>query len=246
MLARVLALLALCGLSHAAELPAIFQTCHVNDVDFNTCLAKAIEDALYKLKDGEETLGLAPIGPLHVVEMSLDLGEGPISFALKVRDLVVAGMENTTIVSVELDPKKHVLVMKFKLDHLRLDFQYTASGHILVVPIKGGGPAFFEMDNLFGTHIVSTEPVEREGKTYWTIANYTINIEPKAMRCHFDDILKGNSEVSDKVNGFLNSEWKLFYKQIQGPAEEAYAKLFKHLASRVFDQVPITDIFRDI
>ncbi|XP_026276952.1 protein takeout-like [Frankliniella occidentalis] len=246
MLAKVLVLLALSGLSFSAKLPSNFQTCHVNDVEFSTCLAKAIEDALHSLKDGEKTLGIAPIDPLHVDEMTLDLGSGPISIVLSAKDLNIVGLHSTTVDSAELDSKKHVLVVKAQTKHLRLDFQYKATGQILVVPVRGDGPAFFEFDDVATTHVITGEPVERKGKTYWTITDYKVNIEPKKMKCHFTDLIKGNSQVSEQVNGFLNGDWKLFYKQIQGPAQEAFSAMFKQLAGRVFDRVPITDIYQDI
>ncbi|KAK3916066.1 Protein takeout [Frankliniella fusca] len=246
MFAHALLLLALSGLSLAAKLPADYTTCHVNDVEFNTCLAGAIKGAINKLKDGDKALGLPSIGPLIVDDMTLDLGSGPITLVLNAQNLSIAGLEATTVESAELDTKKHVLTVRAHTPHLRLDFQYRASGKILVIAVKGDGPAFFEFDDVSTTHVISAEPVERKGKTYWKISDYGLDIAPKEMRCHFHELLKGNKQVSEQVNGFLNSDWKLFYKQIQGPAQDAFRAMFKQMAARVFDRIPINEIYQDI
>lgn len=51
--------------------------------------------------------------------------------------------------------------------------------------------------------------------------------------------------AGEQVNGFLNSDWKLFFQQIKGPAEEAFGQIFKSMSQRVFGRVPIGDIFLD-
>lgn len=50
----------------------------------------------------------------------------------------------------------------------------------------------------------------------------------------------------EQVNTVLNTEWKLFYQQIKAPAAEAFSEIFKAMATRVFDRVPIADVYLDI
>ncbi|KAJ1519758.1 hypothetical protein ONE63_005014 [Megalurothrips usitatus] len=227
-------------------LAASYSACSVNDADFETCLAKAIEDAVNKLKAGEKSLGLPSIDPLHVDEVSLDLGKGPITLVLDIKDLDVVGLSSTTFKSTKLDREKRQLIMDCHTQHLRMDFQYKAGGKILVIAVQGDGPAFFEYDDVNSTHTISFKPVEKKGKTYWAVDDYKLDITPGSMKSHFQDLLKGNKAVSDQVNTFLNTEWKQFYQQIKGPGQDAVSDILKQFASRVFDRVPVGDIFKDV
>lgn len=242
----VVAVLALCGAALAAKLPPDFKSCSVKSADFSKCLTKAIQGAVIKLRDGEKTLGLPTIAPLHVDALTLDLGQGPISLVLDVKDLDVKGLELSEVKSAELNTKTKTLVVKAFTKGLRLDFQYKAKGKILVVAVQGDGPAFFEFDDIESTLTITAEEVEKKGKKYWKVNAFDVDISPNGMRCHFHELLKGNKAVSEQVNNVLNTEWKQFYQQIKKPAQEAFGEIFKAMAMRVFDRVPIGDIYLDL
>ncbi|KAJ1519576.1 hypothetical protein ONE63_004851 [Megalurothrips usitatus] len=245
--AIALALLALGGAGLAAKLPAGYPTCNVKAADLSTCLAKAVDAVIHKLKDGDKALGLPSDDPLHVKEIVLDLGHGgPISILLTVKDLDVRGLSKSIWKSAKLDTQKHELVLEALTEHMRMDFQYTASGKILVIAVQGDGPAFFEFDNVNSTHTLKFKPVHKKDKTFWTVTDYKMDINPGAMRSHLTDLLKGNKAVSDQINAFLNTEWRQFYAQIKGPGEEAFGTILKSMSQRVFDRIPITDIFINV
>ncbi|XP_034234948.1 protein takeout-like [Thrips palmi] len=240
-----LVLLALCAASLAARLPGSWPTCQYKDPNFNKCLSSSIEKVVYLLKDGDKQLGLNPIGPLKVDEMTLDLGSGPFSLLLNAKDISFQGLEKTTFKEASVDMDKHEIKLKAFTPNMRLDFMYQASGKILVIAVKGDGPANIELDAPTTDVVIKGEPFQKKGKTYWNITDFKIDIAPTHMKSHFHELLKGNAAVSEQVNGFLNSDWKLFFQQIKGPAEEAFGQIFKSMAQRVFSRVPINDIFLD-
>lgn len=44
---------------------------------------------------------------------------------------------------------------------------------------------------------ILAEPFEKKGKTYWNIVDFKIDMMPKHMKSHFQDLLKGNAAVSE-------------------------------------------------
>lgn len=52
--------------------------------------------------------------------------------------------------------------------------------------------------------------------------------------------------TGEQVNGFLNEDWQLFFDQIKGPASESFGSIFQQFSARVFNRVPVSDIFLDI
>ncbi|KAJ1519577.1 hypothetical protein ONE63_004852 [Megalurothrips usitatus] len=156
------------------------------------------------------------------------------------------GLSKSIWKSAKLDTKKHELVLEAFSKYLRMDFQYEATGKILVITVQGNGPAFIEFDNLNSTHTLKFKPVNNKGKTFWTVTDYTTEINPGAMRSKLPNLLKGNQLASDQLSEFLNTDWKLFWAQIKGPGEESYGQIVKSMAQRVFDQIPIADIFKNI
>lgn len=46
---------------------------------------------------GEKSLGLPPIGPLIIDEMTLDLGSGPIPLVLDARNISIKGLDTSSV-----------------------------------------------------------------------------------------------------------------------------------------------------
>ena len=66
-------------------------------------------------------------------------------------DIIVSITHFSRAPGYSLDAQKNLLTVTAFTPRLRLDFTYTATGRILLVAVKGEGPAFFEF-GLFPKH----------------------------------------------------------------------------------------------
>lgn len=72
--------------------------CHFGDTE---CLKKTITEYAVKYRDGRRDLGLVPIDPLQVDEVSINQGNmSPVNINLKFKDLKCHGLSNAIVKNV--------------------------------------------------------------------------------------------------------------------------------------------------
>lgn len=49
--------------------------------------------------------------------------------------------------------------------------------------------------------------------------------------------------LEDQTNRFLNENWKDLFEELKPSFQDSFSALFKEIAARVFDRVPIKDMF---
>lgn len=73
--------------------------CHYGD---RACLKKTINEYAVTLKNGRRELGLVPIDPLQVDEVSIDQGtNSPVNVNIKFKNLKCFGLSTAKVLSVK-------------------------------------------------------------------------------------------------------------------------------------------------
>ena len=78
---------------------SFIETCFMSEPDFPTCNAHSVQEIFANLKDGLPEIGLPPIDPLNVTEISLLQGSGPVSINATLMNVRIFGFSKAIVKS---------------------------------------------------------------------------------------------------------------------------------------------------
>ena len=67
--------------------------CNRNENGFNVCLSNAIEDAVRNLNKWYKEVGLPSLHPLQIPALTIEAGQGTVSFQQKYKNVTVWGFD---------------------------------------------------------------------------------------------------------------------------------------------------------
>ncbi|XP_050316088.1 protein takeout-like [Anthonomus grandis grandis] len=220
-----------------------FPTCKVNEPEFQACLDKAIEGGIKFLKKGLPGYNLAALEPFTLPSLQIGAGEGAVHLVQNYKDVMIHGFTDVIVNNSHVDLEKKTL--SFSTFHPRLsqNSEYDINGKILVLPVRGKGPSFLTLENLFSNHVLQFDETQKDGKTYWVPKDYSLKMYPNHATYKFDNLFDGNKLLGDNINELINKEWMTIFEDVGQGYAAAYAKIFLSYAKKIFGKAPINEIF---
>ncbi|ENN77586.1 hypothetical protein D910_12438 [Dendroctonus ponderosae] len=90
---------------------------------------------------------------------------------------------------------------------------------------------------------IQFEDTTKDGKTFFKIKSFVMNITPKRMTSYYANLFNGNQLLSDNILKLINEEWETLYNDVKPSINENYASIFKKYGEVFFDKVPADTIF---
>ncbi|XP_023023072.1 protein takeout [Leptinotarsa decemlineata] len=234
-----------CFSIRAAKLPSAFGRCSVKDPEIDECLRKNVEGAIHFLKAGSPELGFDTFDPLHIPELVIGEGKGPVNVVQHFRDVDLYGLTESIVHEVHMDQDKKMMTARSTTPELRLQGKYTVKGKVLLLPIVGDGLFNVTLINTKINHTIMAESFEKKGNNYWKIKSYTVTLRPERMLYKFDNLFDGDERLGAELNKVLNENWDAVFNDVRDGYEESFGIIFHGLANRVFTRVALKDIFLD-
>ncbi|KAJ8958535.1 hypothetical protein NQ318_002330 [Aromia moschata] len=222
-----------------------FGRCSKRDPKFDECITKNLEDAIHKLKDGSSELGLRRFEPLDIPELLIGEGKGPVNVAQHFKNVRLHGLTGSKALESSIDFDNNILRAKSITPELILEADYTMKGRVLLLPIVGDGPCNVTLINTKINHTIINERIEKKGKTYWNVKQYTVTLRPEKVIFKFDNLFDGDVRLGNEINKVLNDNWDEVFTDVRDGYESSFGLIFHSLADRVFSKVALKDIFLD-
>lgn len=224
-------------------LPQDFTRCRQKDSKLNDCLKSAVPDALKRMKQGISSLSVPQMEPLHVSGMNIDSGAGPVVITQNYKNIKIHGLTDSLLTTYKADLKHYRLKTDSITPKMEFIADYVMNGRILVLPIQGKGIANITMVNLVVKHDLIGEPILRDGAVYMHIRDYKVKFIPKKVVLHFTNLFNGDKRLGDQMNLFLNQNSELVFNELKDSYEKALSSVFQDVTNKIFDKVPMKDIF---
>ncbi|KAJ6633231.1 Protein takeout [Pseudolycoriella hygida] len=226
------------------DFPVTIERCRNEDKE---CLKKTWNKYVRLTKpNGIPELDVPNINEYFVKKSTLSPGGGPVDIVLKMKNIVLTGLDNVyydDIIGFPKDPKE---MTQFELigrcPELGLKGKYNVTGKILLLPVSGDGDGEVNLYNIkFNiTALTSTEMVD--GKEYLVITKVICNYESQRNKYRFENLLH-NKELSDSINLVVNQNQEVINPEIKGPSGALIAEHFKKILSAVFKKYPYSSFF---
>ncbi|XP_046420963.1 protein takeout-like [Neodiprion fabricii] len=228
------------------KIPDFLKICHRSDPNLNECIRTSVEALRPHLREGIPLLDIPACEPLHVPQVEISQGSGPVAVRSTYTDIQVSGATDFLLKAVKVDLEKERTKLKIFLPRLEMVANYTMDGRILMLPITGEGKGYGNYTDI--NAIVTTQGEDyansKDGnKTYFRVTDFFVDFNVGHATIHLDNLFNGDETLADAMNVFLNDNWKTVAAEMKPALEDAVAELFMDFANRIYAKFPKDVLF---
>ncbi|KAL0830872.1 hypothetical protein ABMA28_002977 [Loxostege sticticalis] len=217
----------------AGALPAFLKACSASDAKLDQCIEKVIEVGGPKFTDGIPALGIAPLDPLQLGTVIVNNPALKLTF----QDTVVTGLKGFRLNSYKMNGAKNKATIDFTAN-VTLKANYDIDGQVLILPIRGNGPAKIKITNL--NIVIKYDFDTRDG--HWVITNYKDNYKMDRAQFKFSNLFGGNKELGDTVLNVINENWEPVIRELAPTAFDQIIRSCVQECSKLFEAVPANEL----
>ncbi|XP_075145239.1 protein takeout-like [Haematobia irritans] len=225
-----------------AEFPSNLPRCAKND---EACHSKVAQTYVDNHSAGIKEINLLPIDPFHIKNMGLKKDPtSPVNIDLQFNNMDMIGMKSMTILSAKILDFGSRSEFEGNIPALTLKGQYKIDGRVLILPIVGEGASDIKCKNVYFKYSFDMKPVETNGKTYASLEHVKLDIKPESVQFYFENLFKGDKNLGDNMNKFLNENWKDIFQEIKPQFSKALSLQVKALLNTLFSKYPYEEYFQ--
>ncbi|GLV43998.1 uncharacterized protein CBL_12706 [Carabus blaptoides fortunei] len=223
----------------ALKMPDFIPTCKKNDPNLNKCAVTNANLALPGLLKGSRAYGLPNLVPLQIPRIEIQAGN---NLNVDLTDNEISGLEGTVVTAVEMQLDKQHMIFRVNIPRANILGRYKMDGNILILPIKGEGPA--NITFIDGDYVYSMDYVmkQRNKKQYLTIVDHKITFTTTRAYYDFKNLFNGDSRLGQEMNKFLDENWAEVTKDLGSTVGETISSIITSIAMSVFTKVPFDEV----
>ncbi|XP_017480866.1 PREDICTED: uncharacterized protein LOC108370115 [Rhagoletis zephyria] len=233
-----------------AEKPAFLPSCKIYQPGFTKCSTNSVQKLIDQLVIGipEVVEEFGPFDPMHVHDIYFKQdGNDVARIHANLSDVIVKGFSKTNIKESRVSKRDFNWITKIFLPKMRMDAVYKMEGQILLIPLRGSGKMFIEIDNLDITLYTKTRLYEKAGFTFDNVTAVRVDLNMTRVRTNFENIFNGHSkEVERSTNEFFNENWRDFYEALKPIITETVETILYDVMHKVFNLIPANFFVEDI
>ncbi|XP_031766573.1 circadian clock-controlled protein daywake-like [Galleria mellonella] len=227
-------LISIAGAS-AGTLPPYISPCSASDSNVDQCIEKVIQAGGPQFADGIPELGIAPLDPLHLGTVVVN---NP-SLKLVFTDTVVTGLRGFRLNAYKINPSKGKATIDFTAN-VTLKAQYEIDGQVIILPIRGSGPAKIKITNL--NIIIKYDFDTKDG--HWLVTSYKDNYSMDRAHFKLNNLFNGNKALAETTHRFTNENWEIIMQEIAPPAVKSIIKNCVDVVNTFFQAIPARELLR--
>ncbi|KAK3929110.1 Protein takeout [Frankliniella fusca] len=195
---------------------------------------------------GARELGVFRLDPLFISKVVIDQGNGPVSIDLQFTDLHIHGLKDAKIKDDMNASTTKPIYFSGKTQiakGITLKGQYKVNGKVLVLPIQGEGECELNLENVSALFALHCHEETKDGLRYLNIDDFKFTFDTTLLKIRLENLFKGNKELSNNMNTFLNENWKEILQELKPGIQDAFGIAFKEITNRIFSKVPVQNLF---
>ncbi|XP_019867811.2 uncharacterized protein LOC109596680 [Aethina tumida] len=218
-----------------AAVPSFIKPCAISK---GKCPTKDATLTLKSILSGNAEYVIPPLSPFFLPYVDIS---GKF-LSLKLKDTKVYGYDSASITHLEINPTKQTGRVEVNIDKTESIGDYTLKGKILNVDLNGEGKSNFT--TIDGKYIwdFSYNLIEKDGKQYANITTHKMDFKIKRVYFRFDNLVKGNDELTEKTNNLLNAKWETVMNDIGNGVAIGFSSVFHYIANSFFSTIPFNEI----
>ncbi|XP_044739903.1 circadian clock-controlled protein daywake-like [Chrysoperla carnea] len=227
--------------SSSPILPSSITPCKGTDPNLNECAKKEANKFLPVLVKGLPEFRVPVLDPLVIPEIKVKSNGNQLNIFLK--NANVTGLGTAFVEHFNFDLKGHKIHATLSIPHLNIQGDYKMNGRILVIPVRGKGPANMAIsDTLFNVD-VEYSVYKNEDVEYIKIDKFDISFEIGNAVMRFENLFNDDKELSENANNLINKEWRQVLKQITPEISETISEIGIQIADGVAQKISYAEMF---
>ncbi|KAL4709542.1 hypothetical protein ACJJTC_007273 [Scirpophaga incertulas] len=235
MLHLFLAMAACVAAASAGTLPPYFTPCSASDPDLDQCIEKVISSGGPQFTDGIPALDIAPLDPMSLGRLVINNPALKLTFT----DTVVTGLKGFRLNSYRMHADRNKATIDVTAN-VTVKAHYVIDGKILILPIRGSGPAKIKITNL--NIVIKYDFDTRDG--HWVVTNYKDSYKMDHAYFKFNNLFNGNKELGDTLHKVMNDNWEPVIRDIAPVAFQEIIKVCVDECKKLFAAVPTAELLR--
>ncbi|XP_016936188.2 protein takeout [Drosophila suzukii] len=225
-----------------AELPSFLKVCYRDSPDLNTCARESYEALRPRLMDGIPELYIPSMEPLIVPQVKMDQDSGAIYLHSVYRNVKVTGISKHTVNELRLEPSKLKFIVSLTFPKLHMESDYSIKGKIMMMPLLGDGHCKVDLVNItMRTELIGQE-YKKNGANYLKINNVKVKYELSDVHIHLDNLFNGDKALGDRMNEFLNENWKALAEEVRPLMTKALVDILRASVDKLFSSFSYDDL----
>ncbi|XP_071439966.1 protein takeout-like [Hetaerina americana] len=226
-------------------LPEFISPCARDDPKLNECALERGKTVIAHLKDGLPKYHIPRLEPLHVEEIKINQDEkSGVGINLVAKNVDIHGVSEGELrdIRIQLDPTSFKLSIFFP--RIEIMSKYNVNGKILILPIQGDGNANITMVNLeLGFDFTAELNKKKDSQNYLKLGEHQITYKMSRNYIKMDNLFNGNKALGDRMNEFMDVNWREVTEELGPPIADALALVIKSIIAGILEQVPYENIF---
>ncbi|CAG9819737.1 unnamed protein product [Phaedon cochleariae] len=230
----------------AHQFPENFLRCNLKDTNLDQCLVRAIENALHIIGNtGIPSLNLPSIDPIGVSNIQIGAdGSSAVNIVQQYKNISIFGLSDVKVEKAHYD--QHKKILNFTAEHpvLSQEAKYNITGKVLILSVYGNGDSIITLKKPRITHVAYFKEYTKGDKRYFRVEDYSATYTIQGAHFVFENMFNGAEKtLSGIVSKLINENWQLIAEEVRGGVQKAYGQLCMATANRIFETVPIDEIF---
>ncbi|CAH0399972.1 unnamed protein product [Chilo suppressalis] len=244
--------------ANAGSLPPYFSACSASDPHLNQCIERVISAGGAQFADGLPALGVAPLDPLKLGKVVVDNPALKLVFT----DTVVTGLKGFKLNSYKMNAARNKATIDF-VANVTLKAHYVMDGQVLILPIRGDGPAKIKIN---GTRLLQIqqplqwkqaaggddpqvhEPelgADNAGDRAARHQGHHPELRGRRQRLLRQSAGRGATPVNDEtIHRVINENWEPVIRDIAPVAFEHIIRACVDECNKLFAAVPAAELLR--
>jgi hypothetical protein len=188
-----------------------------NDAQLNACFKLILADLKPKLAAGIPEIQLPPLDPLLLEKLDFKSGKGAVVIKAEFTDVKIKGLSNFTKAEFIMDRTKRVMNFEMLIPRVRIDGTYNLGGNILVFPIGGTGPYWFDIAKVQVRGQLELKLVKKSDSNMMvvTVDKIHLDLEIGDIQIQLLNLFNGNQVLGPVINNVLNENGQELFQEIK-------------------------------
>ncbi|KAK9874607.1 hypothetical protein WA026_005438 [Henosepilachna vigintioctopunctata] len=216
--------------------------CSKSSKDLYDCFLKNGNIAIPLVAKGDPEYNIPKMNPMEIPFVQLISSP---TLNINITKVKVHGLDKLKLVDIKLIIDKGLYTHIFKGESVVIEGEYTADGHILVMPVKGHG--HFKMNLKNGVYKATNllDTYEKDNEEWWKVRESKLDYAFDKIEFDLDNLFEGNKDLGATINKFLNENWDLLVVDFGPGIAKTISNLYKNIFDQFCAQIPAKNFFLD-
>ncbi|XP_067014495.1 protein takeout [Anabrus simplex] len=229
--------------STALKLPSYFKPCSRNDPKFSECAVKHGREAIPTLIKGDPKYRIPKMTPLKIEKIAVE-DDGNVGLNIVLEDISIYHLDKAELKDIKADFNTRDITLELFVPLLTILATHTISGRILILPIKGHGPANITLENVPLVYKLHYElETRKDGKQYVVPKENSITFDTTQAWLRFENLFDGDKTLSDQMRKFVDENWREVVGAVGPSISDSIGLIIRHILSSIADLVPYEEFF---